>query len=185
MVDLQRQPIAGATVDVWQASPVGLYENQDDAQPDKNLRGRFTTDHEGRFALRTVRPAGYPIPIVGPVGQLLAHQHREAMRPAHIHFIAIAEGYRVLATQIFDATDRHIANDVVRDYAAIRGRVGYLFSPETMLYATAGWTGQDVDASAPTDGNVNETIDGFTYGLGIEHRMNERSEEHTSELQSH
>lgn len=113
VVDLQRHPIAGATVDVWQASPVGLYENQDDSQPDHNLRGRFTTDAQGRFSLRTVRPAGYPIPTDGPVGRLLEHQHREAMRPAHIHFIAIAQGYRVLATQIFDAMDRHIENDVV------------------------------------------------------------------------
>ena len=27
-------PIAGATLDVWQASPVGLYENQDESQED-------------------------------------------------------------------------------------------------------------------------------------------------------
>ncbi|MEY4363717.1 MAG: hypothetical protein RLZZ24_1069 [Pseudomonadota bacterium] len=113
VVDLQHQPIAGAIVDVWQASPVGLYENQDDSQPDQNLRGRFTTDAQGRFALRTVRPAGYPIPTDGPVGRLLDHQKREAMRPAHVHFIAIAQGYRVLPTQIFDASDPHIENDVV------------------------------------------------------------------------
>lgn len=113
VVDLQRRPIAGAIVDVWQASPVGLYENQDEGQPDKNLRGRFTTDANGAFALRTVRPAGYPIPTDGPVGRLLELQDREAMRPAHVHFIAIAQGYRVLATQIFDAQDKYIENDVV------------------------------------------------------------------------
>jgi catechol 1,2-dioxygenase len=113
VVDLQRRPIAGAIVDVWQASPVGLYENQDDGQPDKNLRGRFITDAQGAFSLRTVRPAGYPIPTDGPVGRLLEHQQREAMRPAHVHFIAIAQGYRVLATQIFDAEDKYIENDVV------------------------------------------------------------------------
>jgi len=113
VVDLSGQPVAGALVDVWQASPVGLYENQDPQQADKNLRGRFTTDAQGRFALRTVRPAGYPIPIDGPVGRLLEHQSRHPMRPAHIHFIAIAQGYRVLATQIFDAIDPHIHNDVV------------------------------------------------------------------------
>jgi len=113
VIDLQGQPIVGALVDVWQASPIGLYENQDPSQADKNLRGRFTTDAQGRFTLRTVRPAGYPIPIDGPVGELLAHQKRHPMRPAHIHFIAIAQGYRVLATQIFDAIDPHIHNDVV------------------------------------------------------------------------
>lgn len=128
VVDLSGQPVAGALVDVWQASPVGLYENQDPQQSDKNLRGRFTTDAQGQFALRTVRPAGYPIPIDGPVGRLLEHQSRHPMRPAHIHFIAIAQGYRVLATQIFDAIDPHIHNDVVF------GAVGSLvreFQPHT------------------------------------------------------
>jgi catechol 1,2-dioxygenase len=100
-------------VDVWQASPVGLYENQDDQQADMNLRGRFTSDQQGEFVYRTVRPAGYPIPIDGPVGQLLEHQDRHAMRPAHLHFIAIKQGYRVLATQIFDANDPYINTDVV------------------------------------------------------------------------
>lgn len=113
VMDLQRQPIEGAVVDVWQASPVGLYENQDDHQADMNLRGRFTANQHGEFDFRTVKPAGYPIPVDGPVGQLLAHQDRHAMRPAHLHFIAIKEGYRVLATQIFDAQDPNINTDVV------------------------------------------------------------------------
>jgi outer membrane immunogenic protein len=54
---------------------------------------------------------------------------------------------------------------------SIRGRAGYLFTPENLVYATAGWTEQDVDASAPGDGDVGEQISGFTYGLGVEHRM--------------
>jgi len=113
VMDLNKQPIEGVVVDVWQASPVGLYENQDDQQADMNLRGRFTSDQQGEFVYRTVRPAGYPIPVDGPVGQLLEHQDRHAMRPAHLHFIAIKQGYRVLATQIFDANDPYINTDVV------------------------------------------------------------------------
>ena len=62
------QPLEGAVVDVWQASPVGLYENQDDSQPDMNLRGRFSTDALGHFHFRSVRPAGYPVPVDGPCG---------------------------------------------------------------------------------------------------------------------
>ena len=95
------------------ASPAGLYENQDEHQADMNLRGRFTTDHQGAFFYKTVKPAGYPIPVDGPVGQLLEHQRRHTMRPAHLHFIAIAQGYRVLATQMFDAQDPCINSDVV------------------------------------------------------------------------
>ena len=113
VMDLNKQAIPGAFVDVWQASPAGLYENQDDHQADMTLRGRFTTDQQGEFVYRTVKPAGYPIPVDGPVGTLLEYQQRHAMRPAHLHFIAIAEGYRVLATQIFDSQDACINSDVV------------------------------------------------------------------------
>ena len=113
VMNLQKQAIPGALVDVWQASPTGLYENQDEHQADMNLRGRFITNQNGEFVYRTVKPAGYPIPVDGPVGTLLEHQHRHAMRPAHLHFIAIAQGYRVLATQIFDAQDPCIDSDVV------------------------------------------------------------------------
>ena len=113
VMDLNKKSVPGALVDVWQASPSGLYENQDDHQVDMNLRGRFTADNHGEFFFRTVNPAGYPIPIDGPVGRLLDHQKRHAMRPAHLHFIAIAQGYRVLATQIFDSQDPCINSDVV------------------------------------------------------------------------
>lgn len=113
VTNLNKEAIPGALVDVWQASPAGLYENQDEHQADMNLRGRFTTDPQGSFFYKTVKPAGYPIPVDGPVGQLLEHQRRHTMRPAHLHFIAIAQGYRVLATQIFDAQDPCINSDVV------------------------------------------------------------------------
>ena len=53
----------GAEVDVWHASPVGLYENQDPDQAEMNLRGKFTTDADGRFWFWTVKMVGYPIPI--------------------------------------------------------------------------------------------------------------------------
>src|SRR5207253_5371338 len=62
--------IRNAMVEVWQASPVGLYDNQDPNQPDRNLRGVFHTDRDGRYHFRTVRPAGYPVPTGGPVGEL-------------------------------------------------------------------------------------------------------------------
>ena len=71
VADPAGQPIAGVEVDVWQSSPVGLYENQDADQADMNLRGKFTTDADGRFWFRSVKPAGYPVPTDGPVGDLL------------------------------------------------------------------------------------------------------------------
>jgi len=113
VLDPAGQPVAGALVDVWQASPVGLYENQDPQQPDHNLRGRFETDGEGRFHFRTLRPAGYPVPTDGPCGEMLRAQQRHPYRPAHIHFMISREGYRTLVTQVFDNADAAIESDVV------------------------------------------------------------------------
>jgi catechol 1,2-dioxygenase len=113
VLDLQGRPIPGVEIDVWQASPVGLYENQDPDQPDRNLRGLFETDIEGRFHFRTVRPKGYPVPVDGPCGELLRAQDRHPWRPAHIHFMLSCEGYRTLVTQVFDNADGAIESDVV------------------------------------------------------------------------
>jgi catechol 1,2-dioxygenase len=113
VTDLDGRPIAGAQIETWQASPKGLYENQDPEQEHMNLRGRFQTDAGGRFSFISVRPAGYPVPTDGPCGELLAAQGRHTMRPAHLHFIVAAEGYKVLATQFFDADDPHAFDDVV------------------------------------------------------------------------
>lgn len=110
---LDGRPLAGARVETWQASPKGLYENQDPAQENMNLRARFETDADGRFWFTSVRPAGYPVPIDGPCGALLAAQRRKVMRPAHLHFIVAAEGYKVLATQFFDIDDPAAHEDVV------------------------------------------------------------------------
>ena len=111
--DTAGRSIAGAVVDVWQASPVGLYENQDQNQPEHNLRGRFETDAAGRFHFRTVKPSGYPVPTDGPCGELLRAQARHPYRPAHIHFMISREGYRTLVTQVFDNADAAIESDVV------------------------------------------------------------------------
>ena len=113
VLDVDGSPLAGALVDAWQSSPVGLYDNQDPEQADMNLRGRFRTDAEGRFWFRSVRPAGYPVPTDGPVGHLLREQHRHPYRPAHVHFIVSAPGHRTLITQIFVDDDEYLATDVV------------------------------------------------------------------------
>ena len=111
--DPRGKPLEGVEVDVWQASPVGLYENQDERQCDMNLRGKFTTDSEGRFWFRSVKPAGYPVPTHGPVGNLLRAQGRHPYRPAHLHFLAFKSAYKTLITQVFVDDDEHLESDVV------------------------------------------------------------------------
>jgi protocatechuate 3,4-dioxygenase beta subunit len=109
--DEQGKAIAGAEVDVWQSSPKGLYENQDPAQAEMNLRGRFVTDSNGAFSFRSVKPAGYPVPTDGPTGVLLAAQKRHNMRPAHLHFLIYKPGFKTIASQVYDPDDPHLETD--------------------------------------------------------------------------
>ena len=113
MVDALGHPVAGAEVDVWHASPVGLYENQDPDQADMNLRGKFTTDADGRFWFRSVMMVGYPIPTDGVVGRLLKVQGRHPYRPGHIHMIVSADGYRPVTTHLFVAGSQYLDSDAV------------------------------------------------------------------------
>lgn len=108
------RPVAGAAVDVWQANAEGFYDvQQPELQPERNLRGLFTTDCEGSFWFRSIVPRYYPIPDDGPVGRLLAATGRHPNRPAHIHFDVRADGYLPLVTHIFVAGSPYIDSDAV------------------------------------------------------------------------
>jgi catechol 1,2-dioxygenase len=110
--DREGRPVEGAKVDVWHTSADGFYENQDPGQGDMNLRGRFTTDDAGRIAFRSVKPAGYPIPLSGPVGALLRAQGRHNMRPAHIHFLIHKPGFKTQFSQVYSSDDPNLETDV-------------------------------------------------------------------------
>src|SRR5512139_2756776 len=122
VVDKGGHPVAGAEVDVWHASPVGLYENQDPEQADMNLRGKFTTDQEGRFAFRSVMMVGYPIPTDGVVGRLLKAQGRHPYRPAHLHALIFKSGFKVLISQVYDPADPNIESDA--QFGVTRALIG-------------------------------------------------------------
>ena len=111
VVDPSGNPLPDVTVHVWQATPDGLYENQDEEQEEMNLRARFTTDADGTFQFRSVLPGGYPIPTVEPLGTMLRIAKRPAWRPAHIHFMLHRDGLRTLVTQIFHPLDPHLHQD--------------------------------------------------------------------------
>ena len=109
--DNSGKPVAGAEVDVWHSSTVGLYENQDPSQAEMNLRGKFTTLADGSFSFSTVKPAGYPVPIDGPNGVLLGSQKRHNMRPAHLHFLVYKPGFKTIASQVYDPADPNLETD--------------------------------------------------------------------------
>lgn len=114
VTDAQGRPIAGAELDVWQASDDGFYDvQQPGEQPEMNLRGRFRTDADGRYHFRTIKPCSYPIPDDGPVGKLLRATGRHPYRPAHIHFIVTAPGMAPLTTHIFCDDDPYLDSDAV------------------------------------------------------------------------
>lgn len=110
--DAGGKPIVDAEVDVWHSSPEGFYENQDPTQADMNLRGKFRTDENGGIRFRSVKPAGYPIPVDGPVGDLIRAQGRHNMRPAHLHFLIYKEGYKTHISQIYMNDDKNLETDV-------------------------------------------------------------------------
>ena len=106
-------PIAGALLDVWETDENGLYEQQDPEQPDMNLRGKFRTDHEGRYFFVGIKPVSYAIPDDGPVGQLLRALSRHPFRPAHIHLLVSADGFMSVTTHLFVKGDPYLDSDAV------------------------------------------------------------------------
>lgn len=108
------EPVAGASVDVWQANSDGFYDVQKaDEMGIGDLRGLFTADQDGRYWFHTIMPSHYPIPADGPVGKMLRHTGRHEFRPAHIHFEVSAPGLRAVTTHIFVNDSPYLDSDTV------------------------------------------------------------------------
>jgi hydroxyquinol 1,2-dioxygenase len=113
VADKAGKPLPNALIQVWQTDSKGEYDLQKFHGEQMDTRGNFRCDAEGRFHFRTILPLGYYIPMDGPVGALIRAQKRHGCRPAHIHFLIGAEGYRELVTAIYLADDQYIDSDVV------------------------------------------------------------------------
>lgn len=113
VLDLDGTPIAGAELDVWQNGADRLYAVQRPEAPEEHLRGRYLTQADGDYGFLAVRPVPYPIPDDGPVGRMLAATGRHPWRPAHIHMIVRAPGYRTVTTHVFDAASEYLDSDTV------------------------------------------------------------------------
>ena len=137
--DRDGKPVDGAVVDVWQSSSEGFYENQDPAQADMNLRGKFITDAAGHVSFRSIKPAGYPIPVNGPVGDLLRAQGRHNFRPAHIHFMVVKPGYKTQFSQVYSSDDPNLDTDV--QFAVTKKLVGQYVQHENVTAPSGDVTG--------------------------------------------
>ena len=92
VLNVEGQPVRGARVELWQANAHGRYAHASDKNPaplDPNFEGFAvqTTDAEGRYRFKTVKPGAYPA-----LGNW--------MRPPHLHFDVTGKVNR-LVTQMY------------------------------------------------------------------------------------
>ena len=111
--DMDGNPIEGASVDIWQTAPNGLYSSQDENQDTYSFHGIQTTGADGRYAFTSVKPVEYTVPTDGPVGDILNATGRHPWRPSHLHYIVKAEGFRPLVTEVFPDDDPYLDEDTV------------------------------------------------------------------------
>ena len=111
VLDLAGKPVAHAMLDVWHANEQGGYSHFFPGMQPYELRRRIETDAQGRYRFRSFLPPGYSIPPNSPTSELFAALGRHGHRPAHIHFLVVAEGLRTLTTQINIPGDTYIDDD--------------------------------------------------------------------------
>lgn len=111
--DTTGRPITGATVDVWETDNTGHYDIQYKDRSHPDCRGILTSDENGEFWFRAVRPVPYPVPDDGPVGELLRKLRRHSYRPSHMHFLIAKPGFDTLVTSLFVRGDPYESSDAV------------------------------------------------------------------------
>lgn len=105
------EKIGGAIVDTWMANQQGTYSMVDPTQTPYNLRRKIEADAQGHYGFRSLVPPGYSVPPNSPTDKVMRLLGREGHRPAHIHFIVTAPGYRPLTTQVNMPGDKYLHED--------------------------------------------------------------------------
>ncbi|SCZ05945.1 MULTISPECIES: dioxygenase [unclassified Pseudomonas] len=113
ITDTDDTPIADANIQIWQTDSEGRYDIQLHGQEVMDMRGSFTSDSDGWYRARSVLPKSYPLPEDGPVRRMLTVQERHGYRPAHIHFLISAPGYKELVTALYLEGDPYLQSDTV------------------------------------------------------------------------
>ena len=93
VMDTTGAAISTAFVEIWQANTWGRYRHQRDPNaapldPDFQGWGQTTTDAQGNYRFKTIKPGAYP---AGPGWT----------RPPHIHFKVSGQGFFKLTTQMY------------------------------------------------------------------------------------
>lgn len=119
------EPVAGARIEIWQCDHSGIYRHPRDsgvARLDRNFQGygRTTTDADGSYAFRTIKPVPY------------------SGRTPHIHFAVAAPGRRRLITQMYLAGEPRNERDFLfRNLGAAQPLVTVAFQPAPAIEPNA------------------------------------------------
>ncbi len=101
-------PLAGVTLDFWQADEDGIYDRQG-----AHLRGVVQSGADGAYRIETVVPSDYSEHDHDPIGELFRAMGKPNTRAAHIHVKASLDGRELLTTQIFMPTSSFLDRDYV------------------------------------------------------------------------
>ncbi|MBN4053400.1 hypothetical protein JYT97_00785 [Haliea sp. AH-315-K21] len=113
--DLQGQPIPDVITDIWFADSNGDYSGYSEDFPKEYFRGKTTTDSDGLYAVMGSIPKEYPMTSNehGPTGTIIELLGGQGMRPQHIHFKYLKEGYAPLTTQTYFSGGAYLKEDPV------------------------------------------------------------------------
>ncbi|HEY6533806.1 MAG TPA: catechol 1,2-dioxygenase [Acidimicrobiales bacterium] len=126
VTDLDGNPLADATVELWHCDDNGYYSQFAPGLPEWNLRGTFTTGADGRYLAHTIQPSPYQIPHDGATGAFIETAGLHAWRPAHLHLKVVAPGHKLITTQLYFEAGDYIDSDVA---AAVKPEL--VLSPTT------------------------------------------------------
>jgi protocatechuate 3,4-dioxygenase beta subunit len=106
--DSDGRAVPDTLLEIWQANAAGRYRHVNDQwaaplDPHFAGMGRCATGSDGRYSFTTIRPAAYPW-----------GNHRNAWRPAHIHFSVFGRAFtQRLVTQMYFPDDPLFGQDPI------------------------------------------------------------------------
>ncbi|MBI3330358.1 MAG: protocatechuate 3,4-dioxygenase [Nitrospinae bacterium] len=126
VVNLQGQPVQGARVEIWQANTHGRYNHPSDTNPaplDPHFEGFavLTTDAEGRYRFKTIKPGAYP---AGP----------DLIRPPHIHFEVTGKSNRLVTQMYFAGEPLNDKDPFLQSAGASKERLIVPLQPPTQEF---------------------------------------------------